>query len=173
MRIPEDTIIAIFGPTCSGKTEVARSLHRRIGGRLRCCGEEVKEAARLKGVTLDALEKEDHFAVDEMTRRAVRDVQGRLIVEGTFLDSVLRDVKVPLIKVIATDDERLRRMRQREGGKGEVYLRARDDQDERVRRSLYTPPVREADICIDTTGLTLDQVSDKLLAELNADLNET
>jgi len=166
MRLSEADVIALTGASCTGKSEVAKQLQRRLGGELRCCGERVKGVARAKNINPAALTIDDHQAIDDETRRWVEDRSGLLIVEGTFLDVVLRDYSVQLITLLADDRERTRRMAKRQGRADDGDLIARDRSDAMLRAALYGSPGRAPDHAIDTSATSIEQVVALVIATL-------
>lgn len=153
--------IAIFGPSCSGKTTVAKALGERIGLAVRNCGELVRQRAAATGVTPDALTDNEHRKIDAATRNIAKEDDGGIIIEGSFLDHVLAGLDdVWFVKLEASDEERERRHDGRGSG---GLLSDRDAADERTRERLYQDDVRDRAMCVvDTTGRSVSDVVDEL-----------
>jgi cytidylate kinase len=153
-------ILALYGATCVGKSNVARILAEVLSYETRHCGELVKDRARALGISPTELAPEEHFKIDELTRHRLLETGIRdLIIEGTLLDIVLRDFPtVYLVELVCSDDERLRRFSTR--GSGDVAaFRRRNDEDLSLRSSLYINADRRApDYVIDTTSKSIDDV---------------
>lgn len=153
-------VFALFGSTCSGKTSVARELHRRHTIPVRHCGEVVKAIAAAQGIKVSGINYEHHAKIDSETRRMAETAEGELLIEGTFLDVVLHGVsEVRMIKLTCSDLERMSRYLRR-GGTEDEFMR-RDALDNNLRLELYSGRSARADFMeVDTKELSLDQVSD-------------
>jgi cytidylate kinase len=81
-------IIAIYGPSGTGKTAISGLLAEMLGLPFRLCGEAVKGRAAMLGVPWRELPDEQHRAVDAETRIWVNRNQPCLV-EGRYLDYVL------------------------------------------------------------------------------------
>jgi cytidylate kinase len=83
-------IIAIFGRSATGKTTIATMVGRELDAPVRHCGNALKEAAGLIGVSVDDAPASLHRALDEATQNWWDSMLGGLaVVEGRFLDQVL------------------------------------------------------------------------------------
>jgi hypothetical protein len=100
-------ILALFGPSCSGKTTIARHASARLNIGARFCGEAAKLRARLLDISVGSLSDDEHRAVDEETRRWAL-ASDPCIVEGRYLDYVLSMIrqKVTLVRLDATVSDR-------------------------------------------------------------------
>jgi cytidylate kinase len=157
-------VIALFGPTCVGKSTVAAALGLELGIAVRHCGEAVKAYARMHRTEVPNLKLTDHRIIDQETvRMAERSIEG-LVVEGTFLDIVLSSasLKVRFVRLSCSDPERLRRFIERSHATEEAF-RAKDVADERLRQDLYTGcPRANAIVEMDTTGLSGIEAAERL-----------
>jgi cold shock CspA family protein/cytidylate kinase len=140
-----DNLIAIYGPTCSLKTEVAQELSQMTGFKLTNRGEKATtEAKYTRQASAAALPLEYHRALDEETRRMSGLPEKLMIFESAFMDAVLVGVpNVYLVRLHARDAVREARWKQRkeEGGGRTRQLgesvAARDREDAELRTRLY------------------------------------
>ncbi|MGH9894300.1 MAG: AAA family ATPase [bacterium] len=121
-------IIAIYGPSCTGKTTITGALRDAFGLPLRSCGEEVRRRAEVVGLSWDELPDDQHRAIDTETLLWVASNRPCLV-EGRFLDRVLGPLghDVTFVRLEASAEERLQRWTVRAG------------------RSLSLEELREAD----------------------------
>lgn len=111
-------IVALYGPSSSGKTTIAISLRQHLGDcPVRHCGEMVKARARGLSVSLNDLRDEEHRIIDADTRAWCEAQHSLAIVEGRYLHYVLSrtGADVRLIEVVCDRDERARRWAKRMG----------------------------------------------------------
>jgi hypothetical protein len=100
----------------------------------------VKRRAAILSVAPIDLPIEEHRVIDEGTRQKCLQATDLLVVEGIFLDQVLRGVfKVRFVRLECNETERearftLRRAEQRVMAGG---IRRRDEEDGRLREMLY------------------------------------
>jgi cytidylate kinase len=140
-----ENIIAIYGKTCCLKTEVAREISRFTGFKLTNRGELATTKAKVaKAPTTAALPEEVHRAIDAETLEMAKRDEPLMILESTFMDAVLTDVKnVFFVRLTASDEVRSKRWAQRkeEGGGRSRQLgesvEQRDREDAALRRKLY------------------------------------
>jgi cytidylate kinase len=151
-------IVSIFGRSCVGKSTIARALAVDLGIPLRSCGEEIKRAARARGLDFSSLTDDDHRAIDKITRSWVLETCFCLV-EGRFLDQVLRSLPIsPLsICLTANTDARYERFLKRENRNASMEeLIKGDDADEELRKRLYGGTgFLNTSIFIDTSSLTV------------------
>jgi len=148
-------VFALFGKTCVGKSEIANELAQELNVPVRHCGELVKDRADQLGVSKSNLPKAEHLAIDDETRSLVAGCVGQLVVEGNFLDVVLREFQdVILVHLMCDDDERARRFAARSPNLSDA-LALRDEADDVLRRGFYGDPEESCDcpLHIDTTRL--------------------
>jgi cytidylate kinase len=89
MHLSSKLIIAIFGPSCVGKTTLARVLGAKLGIPIRSCGTVLREEAFRLGISLDSISLEVHHRIDAETRNFAEQATGSTIIEGRYLDVVL------------------------------------------------------------------------------------
>jgi cytidylate kinase len=156
-------IVAIFGPSATGKTTLAELLSGRLGIPVRHCGVSLRAALGEDGPNAgDAT----HLRVDAETvewceQQAATDG----IVEGRFLDSVLRASRgIVFVSVVATGDERAVRLGRRFGRQMSCADIAEIDKDDDLFRDRMYGPASAAlaEFTIDTTGSVADKWVEKL-----------
>jgi cytidylate kinase len=156
-------VIALYGDSCVGKTAVARRVGQLLGYEVRHCGELIKVRSAALGCTGDALPTAEHCKLDDETRQIASAASVNIVVEGSFLNSVLRErTNVALIRLICSPRERRRRYLLRRGGGS---LESRDGKDLRIRRELYgAQQNREPDLEIDTSAASAVDVAERIVA---------
>ena len=140
-----ENIIAIYGRTCSLKTEVAQELSQITGFKVANRGEKATtEAKYTRTPTAAALPESFHRALDEETRSMAGRDEKLMIFESAFMDEVLKDrPNVFLVHLHAADDVRDARWKHRReeaGGRTRQLgegIGARDREDTELRRKLY------------------------------------
>jgi cold shock protein len=160
-------VIAIYGKTCSLKSDVARSISRLTGYKVKHPGEAATTYAKV--AKLDSalrLPEERHRAIDDDTLHWIKTTRDPvIIIESTLLDAVLRDVDdVFLVHLHSRDDVRKRRWERRKeegGGRtrqiGEsVERRDRDDEELRAKRYGAASGSRAADLELDSSERAAD-----------------
>ena len=160
-------VIGICGRSSVGKSTVATILGAQCGLPVRHCGEAVKEYAKSRNTSVPELTKEDHRTIDDVTRRVAASTEG-VIIEGTFLDIVLASIAgVILIRLSCSETERQQRFAKRGGGGRDAY-KARDGDDDALRRHLYGQSgISPKCVEIETSGLTPDQVTNRIMEVCN------
>jgi cold shock CspA family protein/cytidylate kinase len=164
-----ENIIAIYGGTCSLKTDVAEELSRITGFKLTNRGEKATTQAKYTGTpTAAGLPESFHRDLDAETLRMAGWNEKLMIFESTFMDAVLgnRD-NVFLVHLKARDDVRDARWKTRkeEGGGRTRQLgesvAARDREDAELRRKLYGSAGSAAKpvLDLDTTDRTAIEVA--------------
>lgn len=156
--------VAIFGPSCSGKTAVGTALAARLGVIARSCGEIVRQRAAELGISPAILSDDEHVAIDTDTRSIAANSWPPLVIEGTFLDHVLAGLDVVFIQLYATTETREQRHREKAAS---GLLSERDASDDLLRRRLYADaPRTEHASVVDTTALSIEEVVQKLVTIL-------
>ncbi len=153
-------VIAIYGKTCSLKSDIARTISRLTGYKMASRGEAVTTQALLallqRGNEVDL---EFHRRLDEETRSMVGWPDPVLILESRFIDAVLQGSEnVFFVRVFSDDSAREHRWnhRKEEGGGrsrqiGESVAQ-RDVDDDELRQMLYPDAADvEPDMEFDTT----------------------
>ncbi len=142
-----DNIIAIYGKTCSLKTDVAQELSRITGFKLTNRGEFATTQAKVtKTSTAAKLPESFHRQLDLETRRMATRNEKLMIFESAFMDAVLAgQPNVFLVHLRATDPVRIKRWeRRKEEGGGRTRqlgesVAERDVEDAALRARLYGP----------------------------------
>lgn len=140
-----ENIIAIFGATCSLKTEVAQELSVMTGFKVTNRGEKATTQAKFQGKsTVHELPLEFHRSLDDETRQMAHWNEKLMIFESAFMDAVLSGIEnVFLVRLHASHSKRADRWRTRkEEGGGRTRqlgesLESRDGDDVRLREELY------------------------------------
>ena len=102
--------VAIYGPTCVGKSTVACLLADHWECPVRHCGSLLRAFADSRQLRLEDLTYSDHHAFDEMTRAVIQQNTENLIVEGRYLDAVLDGISVgTMVNLTCHLEERVRR----------------------------------------------------------------
>lgn len=154
-------VIAIFGKTCVGKSAVAKALARSLNWPIRHCGETIKARARELNILANELPASEHKAIDGETRLLVETMTRDIIIEGNFLDAVLKGVpRVLFVRLTCEDSVRKRRFLDRsENRASDSDFALRDSSDATHRETLYAAPGElEHVLTIDTTGIHVDDV---------------
>jgi cold shock CspA family protein/cytidylate kinase len=140
-----DNIIAIYGKTCTLKSDVAQELSRITGFKLTNRGEwATTQAKATKTPTAAGLPEAFHRELDAETLRMAERNEKLMIFESAFMDAVLAGRKnVYLVHLHARDDVREARWhRRKEDGGGRTRqlgesVAERDREDEALRIKLY------------------------------------
>jgi cytidylate kinase len=179
-------VIAIDGPAGAGKSTVARAVAERLGftyldtgamyravglagtamcdiafdgDRVLLDGRDVSDAIRTPEIAQEASRRAADPAVREVLVARQRELlaAGDWVAEGRDIATVVAPQAELKIHLTASPEERARR---RELPVEE--LRERDERDQGHGRSTLEPA--EGAVPIDTTGLTLDEVVDRVVA---------
>lgn len=164
-----ENIIAIYGKTCSLKTDVAQELSRITGFKLTNRGELATTQAKVtKTATAARLPESFHRELDAGTRQMATRDEKLMIFESAFMDAVLTGrPNVFLVHLRASDAVRATRWaRRKEEGGGRTRqlgesVAERDQEDAELRARLYgaasssTTPVLD----IDTSERTAVEVA--------------
>lgn len=142
MHLQKDQIIALFGASGTGKSAIAKELAEKLGVPLRMCGEEVKSAAKSRGISLAGLCDDDHLAIDTETRHWISTSNEGCVVEGRFLDMVLSLYPQPecitLIQLNSDVEVRAARISARSGkGVSVTQVAEFDNDDALFRERVY------------------------------------
>ena len=140
-----ENIIAIYGPTCSLKTDVAQELSQITGFKLTNRGEAATTQAKYTGTpTAAGLPEEFHRGLDAETRRMAERDEKLMIFESTFMDAVLGGrhyvYLVRLSGAVPVREARWKQRKEEAGGRtrqlGESVAQ-RDREDAELRKKLY------------------------------------
>lgn len=140
-----DNIIAIYGKTCSLKTEVAQELSRITGFKLTNRGEFATTQAKVtKTTTAAGLPESFHRELDAETLRMAERNEKLMIFESAFMDAVLKDKKNAFFVHLRAEDSvrNARWVRRKESGGGRTRqlgesVAERDREDAELRAKLY------------------------------------
>jgi cytidylate kinase len=145
--------------------DVAGSLRIELGEQIRLDGEDVSAAIRSPEVS----EAASRAAADPEVRRAMVAEQRRLlsagdwVAEGRDIGTVVAPEAAVKVFLTADPEERARRRAAELGVDPRTVLAEQTIRDERDRAREHSPLAAAPDaVQIDTTGLTLDQVVDKI-----------
>lgn len=145
--------------------DVAGSLRIELGEQIRLDGEDVSAAIRAPEVS----EAASRAAADPEVRRAMVAEQRRLlsagdwVAEGRDIGTVVAPEAAVKVFLTADPEERARRRAAELGVDPRTVLAEQTIRDERDRAREHSPLAAAPDaVQIDTTGLTLDQVVDKI-----------
>ncbi|MGI9302136.1 MAG: cold shock domain-containing protein [Gammaproteobacteria bacterium] len=172
-------IIAIYGKTCSLKTDVSREISRMTGFKVTNRGELATTKAKVAALPTAAhLSEEAHREVDRETLRIAAMDEELLIMESAFIDNVLKDHdNVFFVHLSSRDDVRVQRWdkRKEEGGGrtrqlGEsVAARDREDAELRVRLYGNEPGGVKPAVDIDTSDRSAEDVAAQILDNFHAE----
>lgn len=172
-------IIAIYGKTCSLKTDVSREVSRMTGFKVTNRGELATTKAKVAALPTAAhLSEEVHREVDEETLRIAAMDEELLIMESGFIDHVLKDHNnVFFVHLGSRNDVRVERWdkRKEEGGGRTRQLgesvAERDKEDAGLRIKLYgsEPSGVEPALDIDTSDRSADDVAVQILENFQAE----
>jgi CspA family cold shock protein len=162
-------IIALYGRTCTLKTEVAQEISRISGFKVVDRGEwATTQAKYLKIPTAAGLPESFHRELDAETLRMTKRDEELMIFESAFMDAVLRSVPNVFLVRLASDDKvrEARWARRKEDGGGRTRqlgesIAARDKEDVELRTKLYGSPQSDAVpvLDIDTSSRTAPDVA--------------
>jgi len=138
-----------------------------LGDRVLMDGEDVTEAIRTPDVTAKASEVAADPAVRErlvaMQRELIAD--GCWVAEGRDIGTVVAPDAEVKVFLTASDEERARRRAAQDGRPVEVVLAEQRERDARDTGREHSPLEKALDaIELDTSGLTIDQVVDRISA---------
>lgn len=158
-------IIAICGPTCVEKTNIARELSRLCGYKVKHPGEAAKTRAKADKLHSVAEVPEDLLrTIDEDTKEITRTSPMTMIIESGFADCVIGELdNVYLVRLSASGDVRQKRFehRKEEGGGRTRQLgndvADQDGTDEELRKRLYGDARPAADLELDTTERSTEE----------------
>jgi len=175
-------IIAIYGKTCSQKSDVARAISHLTGYKLASRGELITTHALLSKFTSGIhVDLDLHKKIDSQTRKMVSWPDPVLILESRFMDAVLHDVEGIFFVRLTCDDEvrsqRWHKRREDGGGRSRQIgggVTERDADDETLRGMLY-PAVGEVEpnLEIDTSEGDAQSIAVRIWSQFTGeDLSE-
>jgi len=166
-------VIGIYGKSCVGKTSVAKVLSRRLGVSVRHCGELVKERAKKLGIDFQNLPDQEHERLDKETRTIAEDCKGILIIEGRYLDRVLKDLPNSLLfHLECSDKERQRRLEKRK----KIGSRRAPHKIKNTASRKVLPEIKKITqdcVTIKTDFMSVTQVAKQIRKNLEHSLHDT
>jgi cytidylate kinase len=158
-------IIAICGPTCVEKTNIAREVSRLCGYKVKHPGEAAKTRAKADKLHSAAEVPEEILrTIDEDTKEMARTTPMTMIIESGFVDCVIGDMdNVYLVRLSAGDEVRQKRFehRKEEGGGRTRQLgddvADQDATDAELRKRLYGDARPAAALAIDTSDRSVGE----------------
>ena len=165
--------IAIFGPACTGKSTVADEMGKILDCQVRHCGEIIKAKARASGITPRDLSDQDHHKIDLETVKFTEMRELRRIVEGGFLDLVLRNVTNAIFIRLKCDETERRNRYQAKGVVIPSTLEERDNQDAALKSRLYPGilPITDRIIEITTTDKSPQDTAVEIVDAIKNSIN--
>jgi cold shock CspA family protein/cytidylate kinase len=170
-------IIAIYGNTCTLKTEVAQEISRITGFKLVNRGELATTHAKVRKLpTAHQLPLDLLREIDAETREMTKRNEPLMIFESAFMDAVLKDIPdVFFVHLWARDEVRQTRWNKRkeEGGGRTRQLgesvAERDRLDAALREKLYGAPASGVNpaLDIDTSDRSAYDVAREILEAFN------
>jgi len=169
-------VVTVSGTPGSGKTTACRLLGQRLGLEFVSTGHFFRAEAEQRGMSLAdfGLYCETHPEVDRAldARQVERLRQGNIILEGRLAGWMAHREGVAAVKVWvdADEEERARRIANREGGDVAQRLREMRDREasERIRYlSYYGIDLRDRgiyDLVVQTTSITPEEVVRRIVA---------
>lgn len=163
-------VIGICGKSAVGKSTVAKIIASRLEGSLRSCGEIVKNRMQLLGVA--ELSAAEHRLIDSETRELASSTMGVLIIEGRYLDEVLKDLpQVVLVEILCADEERAKRAQHRDQSNGEALIRINDTESVKMRENHYEihPSFPASRIVVDSSSLNVEETVSEIFRRCQID----
>ena len=174
--------VAIYGASATGKSalsEVLKDHFEDKNMRIRHCGDAVRDRAKLLGLkSLSQLNKKDHDAIDDETRRAIFDAVS-IIVEGRYLHYVLSGINdVVYVSLNCSLSERAARIARRNGlplPRAREIIVISDAEDRQLIQKVYGNPLsfQASHVILDTTKLTIAQTADRVIEAIKSHYDET
>lgn len=159
--------IGLFGPSCVGKTTLARSLANRLSLTQRSCGEELRRLGTGRSVAVANESDKDYTnrrTVDVATIEIAHSAYPMTVIEGRFLDAVIGETpSILLFGLDCTEAERIRRyIVSKPGRTGSIQ--EEDEADLLVRRTMYyAHQAIGTPLVLDTSVSSVAQLTDKVL----------
>lgn len=173
------TVVTIGGPPGSGKSTAGRLVAERLRLEFRSAGEVFRAEGRRRGMDVEAFGRyaEAHPEVDRELDDAMQALAtpGRLL-EGRIQGALCRRNGVPVhyVVVTASEDERVRRVAQRDGqtaAQARLRIQEREASERDRYRRLYGIDLdREApDLTVDSTTRAAREVADAIARFVRAE----
>ncbi len=172
--------LTVGGLPGTGTTTLCRLLERALQWPYIYVGQLFREEAVRRGMTLaefNALAQEDpsiDLAMDEQQLEMLR--RGGVILEGRLAGWLAHQNHIPAFKVwlVADEDERIRRLVQRDGGDAEAQAASIHDRQSRERdryARYYGADLTDLsfyDLVLDSTSSQPDELRERILSAMGA-----
>ena len=172
--------LTVGGLPGTGTTTLCRLLERSLQWPYIYAGQLFREEAARRGMTLaelNALAQDDpaiDIALDEQQLELLR--RGGVILEGRMAGWLASHHEIPAFKVwlVADEQERIRRLVQRDGGDAQTQRQLNADRESRERdryARYYGADLTDLsiyDLVLDSTSAQPDEVRDRVLEAMGA-----
>jgi cytidylate kinase len=160
MRAKKKVVVALFGRCCSGKSSIAKELAQLLNCAIHSASEAVRSKCRELGISTGELQLTEHKDIDATTYSIVALASSLLVVEGSFLDALLKDAADTYrIELVCEDWERRRRFTERHMTDG---LDQRDNDDDKLRWALHGNRYGRPDVTFNTTGEKPREIAERI-----------
>jgi cytidylate kinase len=163
-------VLALYGPTCVGKSTLAQEIGKRLRANVRHCGQILKEKTSQLKIPFDSLPIELNRAVDAETRRFAEDADEIRVIEGRYLNIVLFGIpNVRLLRLKCSDVIRNARFSSQVGkAPNKLSIAEQDSFDKDTSKILYgdSPLTQEDWIVLDTTRYSPETLTEIVLKRL-------
>ncbi len=174
-------IITISGLHGTGKSTVGKVLSKKLGIQYYSTGQAFRDLAQMKNMTLEQFTDyvEVHPEIDIKLDEKIIDVakQGNILIDSQLSGYLLKDIADFKILLTCPDETRINRMADRDKSSFEEKLNETSvrEQSELERfKKLYKINLKHSkknkqlyDLIIDTEKLTVLEVVDRILTEIN------
>ncbi len=174
------TVISISGLPCCGSTTIGTLLSEKLKLKFFSIGKKYKEHGQGRNETEKAInflatkegaEKGMHESLDDMQIRLAK--EGNIVIDSKLAVYFLRDLADLKVWLYAPFDVRVQRVAKREGcdtEKAKKMLEEKEKLEKELFRKVYNidylEQKQQADIAIDVSSLTPENIVDKILDTL-------
>ena len=181
-RPTKGLIITISGPHGTGKSTYARALAEALGLRYVYAGELFRDLARERGMSLEEFSRIAANApaidtlIDERTKAEAK--QGRVVIDAQLSAWMVKDLADVKVLIVASDEERFRRIAEREGisvQEAEKQTIAREEIQKQRYKKYYGIDVNDLsiyDLKIDTGRYPLEKAKSVVIESVRQFLKE-
>jgi cytidylate kinase len=171
MRVTKaNLVLGLYGPSCVGKSTLAKEIGKRLGANVRHCGEILKEKSSKLKIPFDPFPIELSRAVDAETRTFAENANEVRVIEGRYLNIVLFGIpNVRLLRLTCSAIVRDARLRnQVKEVRKKVSIVEQDSSDEHLSKVLYgdSPPMQHDWMVLDTTECSTEVSTEIVLKRL-------